>query len=389
MAAFDSTDGQVLNMSANNRRFPVSFYKQFNPTAAAVAGESHTLFRGGGYPQADALFDTGTNLLYQGITDLTTNAGCIQHGGNIGANGDGLKVLVSGYANTNAATVAPCTLMLIDVVAFIRVTTVTTTGAQSVINSNTFTASSSSGLLLTYTNDFQNYQKVRFTTTTTLPTGLTTNTDYFLIRVSATTARVATTYANAIAGTAIAFTDAGTGTHTMTVRHNRYGDGDGIQAMFFNPSSTALGAGTPVLTLPNYTNQAGTGSRATPTSPSGPVSKSASTNSHILYSGATGAGKFPWSVPLQATDTGIRSITSIQNNLTMTSGSYTVALYQELGIFDINVQGQGCFISFTQDHWPSHPPVYDGAALYLLCSSTVATPANSLVRGRLNFGWSP
>lgn len=56
---------------------------------------------------------------------------------------------------------------------------------------------------------------MRFTTTTTLPTGLAINTTYYLIKVSATTARVATSLANAEAAVAIAYTDAGTGVHTM------------------------------------------------------------------------------------------------------------------------------------------------------------------------------
>ena len=59
---------------------------------------------------------------------------------------------------------------------------------------------------------------VYFTTTTTLPAGLSTNTIYFLIYVSATTFKVATSYKNSVgssAGTAIDITDAGTGTHTI------------------------------------------------------------------------------------------------------------------------------------------------------------------------------
>lgn len=59
---------------------------------------------------------------------------------------------------------------------------------------------------------------VYFTTTGTLPAGLATNTIYFLIYVSATTFKVATSYKNSVgsaAGTAINITDAGTGTHTI------------------------------------------------------------------------------------------------------------------------------------------------------------------------------
>ena len=387
MAGFSSNDNMINNVSALGKLYSAPFTKQFNPTTAAVANEWHTLFRGGGNPQADALFDTGTNLQFQSVYDVTTSAGCIQHGGNVGTNGDDFKTLMSAYAVTAAATTVPFTLQLIDVLGFMRVTTVTTTSAQSVVRTNTFTASSSSGLLLTYANDWSNYQKVQFTTTGTLPTGLSLATDYWLVRVSATTARVATTYANALAGTVVAFTDAGTGTHTLTCRLPRYSSGAGVQAMFFNPAATALGAGTPNLTL-GYTNSAGTASRATPTSPSAPIGKTAASNSLVLYSGATGAGKFGPSIPLQGSDAGIQSIQTIQNSTSYVSGSYTVALYVPLGEIPLQVLGQPTFIDFTQAMYPSFPRVYDGAALYLIGKSGVATPANSAFDGRLNLGWS-
>jgi len=385
MTGFTSSDNLITKVSSSGQKFDANWTKQMNPTAAAVANEWHTLFRGGGNPQADAIFDAGTNLQFQSVFDVTTNAGCIQHGGNVGASGDDYKTLIAGVANTAAATVVPGTLLLIDVLAFYRVTTVTTTTAQNTVFSNTFTASSSSGLLLTYTNDWSNYQKVQFTTTTTLPTGLSAGTDYWLVRQSATTAKVATSYANALAGTVIAFTDAGTGTHTLTCRLPRYSDGAGVNAIFFNPSSTALGAGTPQLTL-GYTNSAGTASRATPTSPSAPIGKTAATNSHILYSGATGAGKFGPMVPLQGGDSGIRTVETIRNNATYTSGSYTVALYNTIGRVPLNVLGQDTFMDFTTV-FPSFPRVYDGAALYLLWKSGVATPANSAFDGTFTFGW--
>lgn len=56
---------------------------------------------------------------------------------------------------------------------------------------------------------------VTLTTTGTLPAGLATSTIYFIIKVSANTFKLATTIANAEAGTAINITDAGTGTHTV------------------------------------------------------------------------------------------------------------------------------------------------------------------------------
>lgn len=54
------------------------------------------------------------------------------------------------------------------------------------------------------------------TTTTTLPTGLSTSTDYFVIPINDTTFYLATSYANAVAGTKIDITGTGTGTHTFT-----------------------------------------------------------------------------------------------------------------------------------------------------------------------------
>jgi len=53
-------------------------------------------------------------------------------------------------------------------------------------------------------------------TTGTLPAPLAVLTDYYVIRVDANTYKLATSKANAVAGTAINLTDDGTGTHTTT-----------------------------------------------------------------------------------------------------------------------------------------------------------------------------
>lgn len=75
------------------------------------------------------------------------------------------------------------------------------------------TFSSSSGLLGTCSGSVlpATGTPVRFSGGT-LPTGLVAGTTYFLIRTADTTAKFATTYANALAGTAIAYTNAGSGT---------------------------------------------------------------------------------------------------------------------------------------------------------------------------------
>lgn len=63
---------------------------------------------------------------------------------------------------------------------------------------------------------FKTGLKGQFTTTTTLPDGLSLITDYFVIRTDADTYQVATSLANALAGTAVDLIDDGTGTHTFT-----------------------------------------------------------------------------------------------------------------------------------------------------------------------------
>ena len=87
-------------------------------------------------------------------------------------------------------------------------TTVTTASAAA------FTAAVTNICTIT-AHGFYTGLKVAATTTTTLPAPLTA-TNYYVIRIDANTFYLATSAANAIAGTAIDITDTGTGTHTLT-----------------------------------------------------------------------------------------------------------------------------------------------------------------------------
>lgn len=390
MPGFSSTD-QIVSALANGQTFRANWGKNFNPTAAAVANEWHTLFRGAGNPGADAIFNAGTNLTFQAVKDTTTSAASIQHGGAVQPTY--YKYLLSGSAVSAAATVVPGTLALVDVIGFYRVTSVTTATAQATTNtlgqSDTFTADASTDVCTwsssaNFPSNILTGTRVRLTTTTTLPGGLATATDYYVIRASDTTFKLATSYANAIAGTAINITDAGTGTHTVTWLLPRYTNGAGVQAIFFNSNATAMGAATPNLSL-GYTNSAQATSRATPTVL--PIGKTAASNSHILYTGATGTGKYNYTVPLQAGDAGIAEINTIQNSVSYVSGEYSVALIRELAQFPLSTLGLAAEQNFLTQ-LPSLPRVYDGAALYWLWGSGVATPANSAFSGYLNFVWN-
>ena len=387
MPWFASRD-QIIAAMSNGQTWKQPWGKNFNPTAAAVANEYHTLFRGAGNPWADAIFDAGTNLAFQPVLDTTTNAWSIQHGGLVQPTY--YKYLHSLSAQTAAATVVPWVLKLVDVIWFYRVTSVTTTTAQATTNTlsqnATFTADASTDLC-TYTSTASNPSniltgtRVRLTTTTTLPAGLSLATDYYMIRMSDTTFKLATSYANAIAGTQVNITDAGTGTHTVSWLLPRYTNGAGVQAIFFNPSATALGAATPNLSL-GYTNSLQATGRATPTVL--PIGKTGATNSHILYTWATGTGKYMYTHPLQSGDAGIAEINTIQNSTSYVSGTYTVVLFKEITEVPLSILGQSALINLETE-MPSLPRIYDSAALYWIFGSWVATPASSAFSGTLNF----
>jgi hypothetical protein len=67
------------------------------------------------------------------------------------------------------------------------------------------------------TNFLYTGHKVRFTTSNTLPVPLALNTDYYMIYLSPTTIRLASSLSNAFAGTYIPITNAGIGNQTMTL----------------------------------------------------------------------------------------------------------------------------------------------------------------------------
>src|SRR5574343_1783513 len=183
---FNSQADLIQKLTAGNYR-RVDNSKITSP--AHTAGGWHALFGAAGYPNATT-FPSAQDLVFQSCTETGGDAAAAtrlgrQHGGRPG--GTATKHLPSLGANLVAAAGAPWQAKLVDLQGYYRMATtnVTGTGSRTRINSNTFTASSSSGLLLTYTNDFNTYSKVRFTNSGgALPTGLAINTDYWLVRVS-------------------------------------------------------------------------------------------------------------------------------------------------------------------------------------------------------------
>ena len=136
MAGFNSQDDMINQISTNGKFYRADWQKSTFATTAHTAGLWYSLQRGGGNPPADTILGTGTNLAFQALSDTTAGAAGIPHGGNVGG-GTGFKHLLNAAAQTAAATTAPCVLMLVDMLGFYPITTVTTTTAQTLNNTVT------------------------------------------------------------------------------------------------------------------------------------------------------------------------------------------------------------------------------------------------------------
>lgn len=383
MPGFTSLDDLINEMTVNSQFYRQDWQKSFLPTTAAVAGEWFSLQRGGGNPGADSIMNTGTNLTFQQLFDSTIAASSIQHGGSVSP---AYKHILNASAFTAAATVAPCIMMLVDLLGFYRVTSVTTITAQATTNTlfafSNFTVDATTDIV-THTNiNLMHLSPIQVSTTTTLPGGLAAATNYFVIKLTDTTCKLATSYANAVAGTAIDITSVGSGTHTINTLLPRYTNGAGVQAYMVNTNATALGAATPNLSI-GYTNSTATASRATPATL--PVGKTAAANGLILYSG-TGVGKFGPFLPLQGGDSGIQSIQTIQNSTSYVSGEYSVVLCKPILTLPITTLGVMAERDLV-NQVPSMPRVYDGACLNWLIYNGAATPINSAINGHIDFAW--
>ena len=376
MAGFTSLDNLINEVTVNGKFKRTDWNKLTHPVGAHIAGEWHSPFTSSGNPGAGALGVVGTNLAWHSLSDR--DAGAILHGGDVG----GYKSILNASAFSAAATSMPAIFLLIDILGYYPVSTVTTLGDQALINSKTFTADAGTDVItLAATWDAQNGMSCRLTTTGTLPAGLATGTTYYYLRTGAGTGKLCTSMANVDAGTAIDITDAGTGTHTLTMYLARC-PSEGAGVMAFVVPSTALGGGTPNIRL-TYTDQDGNLGALTPSVL--PVSKASAAIGIIEYSG-TGTGKYGPFVPLAAGDSGIRRVEQFNYSATHTSGVTNVVLCRPIASLPMTTIGVASERDFV-NQLPSFPKVYDGACLAWLMYSGAATPVNSGFYGHIDFGW--
>jgi hypothetical protein len=302
------------------------------------------------------------------------------------------KQVINVGASVAAAAGAPWQAKLVDLCGYYLLSgaNVTGTGSRTLVNSATVTFSSSSGLLATYAagSDFNTYTKVRFTVAGgSLPTGLSLATDYWMVRQSATTSKFATSLANAIAGTVIAWTDNGSGTITMMTYNPRYTNGVGCEACFI--CKTAPTSGGPNLTASAYdntTDTAGTGTRAFQGSPN---MKATPIATEIMHSGTAASGRYGAFLPRQGGDLGVARVNSFTwSTGTAYTGSGVAVLAIMKPLLDLAIPTTGMWSERDLvNQLPSMPKIEDGACLVWLLFSTGATTNNSPFWSTIDFGW--
>jgi hypothetical protein len=124
---------------------------------------------------------------------------------------DGAVLMSGTYAY--AQTVIPNEKMdFYDSISF-QIIYANTTPSAIVVASSNITAA---GVFTSAAHGMSTGLKGQFTTSGSLPTGLSASTNYYIIALSANTFTVASSLANAIAGTPVTITSAGTGNQTFT-----------------------------------------------------------------------------------------------------------------------------------------------------------------------------
>lgn len=157
---------------------------------------------------------------------------------------------------------------------------------------STVTASSSTGLLWTSGTNLLNLflgNTVTFTSTAAL-TNVTANTVYYIVPVSSTSFKLATSFANALSGTVVAYTGAETGTVTAYIQLNGSGEGEYAHTQL----AAEIASHTHAFAVPTYQTAS---TSAVPAS-------SANTTFSGNYNGTTSANT-PNGSPMNVTQPGV------------------------------------------------------------------------------------
>lgn len=137
MAGFSSMDDFINEATVNGKFYRSDWNKLALPTTAQVAGEWYDLYPGTGTPGADGFTPTsygnGTNLAFQPLVAGSGTVG-IPTGGDVSPD---TKHIINAAAFSAGATTMPCIFMLIDILGYYPITTVTTSGGAGQTLNNT------------------------------------------------------------------------------------------------------------------------------------------------------------------------------------------------------------------------------------------------------------
>lgn len=351
-----------------------------NPTQATTAGIWFDLANAAGNPKAKQWFDAApltATQVYQS-TDLG-----LYHGDNVLPAQKHIRV-TSNWTST--ATALPMQLLLLDYLLYYPTFDDSETAPQTTIN----TPPSSAEFTASYTNDLLTYTTTTFipgnlftgtlvsiSTTGTLPLGLSA-TNYYLIRVSNGTCRLATTLSNAKNGIYVNILNNGIGTHKINWLLPRWTDGDGVQMMAI---TTGARTGGQTFTV-SYTNSDGVSGRTSGIMTQNTSSVLGTITTSALSVGQNTAGPF---ITLQAGDEGVRSIESVQMN-GVDTGFFSIVLVKQL----TETQIRGIDAPVEKDHLLHSnqlPRIYDNAFLGFLALPN-GTLAATAVIGTLKVIWN-
>jgi hypothetical protein len=196
---------------------------------ACIAGLETSLFRYEGTPDANSGIASGI------VATTNTTLGGLQQANPGGSRQKWLTAIEAFIAQNSSSTMATGTLCLYDRLLHVASLDGTLTSPQALQGvSSAFTATitiASPAVITATAHGYGIGQKVRFTTTGALPTGLTVGTDYFVISAGygANTFEVSTS----IGGSAVNTSGTQSGTHTVTgqlgAQLSRYTDGLGVE----------------------------------------------------------------------------------------------------------------------------------------------------------------